>query len=281
VAAVGVLAAGVVFAANARRDRGDPGVDSKVAVLMVPDSVAGATQQPAGAPPIASAEAPHATSTSVGAPSKPPVPGVVPSSPGAAAIARARASSDSHALNASKASLLADSLTRAFTGIELRRLVDLDSVMRQIGPQIERARREARANPQGRRAVINQHFWLRAGGDSVSAAPLPRSASIEDRLAAAGDEIRAHIVRMHRFFDEGNQRAARLEFVNASSELSILRELAPESPITHGLEMELNQGVRDAVVTCYRRQADSTLARGMRCESLFPGLGVRTQLLPR
>jgi protein kinase-like protein len=277
VAAAGVLAAGLVFAANARRDRGDPGGDPKVAVLMVPDS----TQQPAGAHPMASVAAPRAPSASVGAPAKPPVPGVVPSSPGASAIARARASGDSHALNASKASLLADSLTRAFTGIELRRLIDLDSIMRQVGPQIERARREARANPQGRRAMINQHFWLRAGGDSVRAVPLPPSAPLEDRIAAAGEEIRAHIARMHRFFDEENPRAARLEFVHASSELSILRELAPESPITAGLEMELSQGVRDALVTCYRRQADSTLARGVRCESLFPGLGVRTQLLPR
>ena len=173
--------------------------------------------------------------------------------------------SDSQLATASRALSMVDS-SRRVAGM-LGRMVNIDSIMRQIGPEIERAQREARLRAPA--AIANRHFWLRAGGDSAPARPLPRSAPLNERVTAAGEEVRAHIARMRQFFQDSNVSAGRLEFNSASSELAILRELAPGSPAVAQLELALAQAVRDVVVSCYQKQTDSTLLRGARCENLL------------
>ena len=118
----------------------------------------------------------------------------------------------------------ADSVTSAATGIVAGKLVNMDSILAKIAPEIERARRAQALGVAG--APIGRHYWLRRGGDSVDAQPLPREATAADRMNAGADEIRAHIARMRILFDRGDTRAARLELNAATSELAMLRRLA-------------------------------------------------------
>ena len=275
VAAVLLVATGVFAVTRARQDEIDPNVE-----VVTDGSSSTAAETPAIPAPVTVAETPRAPSAVGAPPGAAAAPNSTPTRTRGAASAQAAASVDTHDVNGVLAKVLSDSLRRAMAGMELMRLANIDSIMRQVAPQIERARRAAQEGAQSRRAVPNQHFWLSAGGDSVSARPLPSTAPMAARVAAAGDEISAHIARMHRFFQTGNVRAARLEFNNASSELIILRDLAPESPIPGHLEAALNQGVSDAIVTCYRRQADSAAAR-LRCENLFIGTIGRSRGLER
>ncbi|HEY7234298.1 MAG TPA: serine/threonine-protein kinase [Gemmatimonadaceae bacterium] len=113
-----------------------------------------------------------------------------------------------------------------------------------------------------------RHYWLAPNGDSVDARPLPPEAPAQARAVAAANEIRAHIARMKQLFENGDARGARQEFAMAASELPIIRDLDSDPAHAVTLQRELGQGVRDLVATCYRKRADSTLAPGVRCESL-------------
>jgi hypothetical protein len=73
---------------------------------------------------------------------------------------------------------------------------------------------------------------------------------------------------MKQLFENGDARGARQEFAMAASELPIIRDLDSDPAHAVTLQRELGQGVRDLVATCYRKRADSTLAPGVRCESL-------------
>jgi serine/threonine protein kinase len=164
------------------------------------------------------------------------------------------------------ATKLADSISRSVNGMRLSDLTRFDSIMKQIGPEIERAQRMA----QGRvGAAAQRHYWLMPNGDSVAARPLPPDAPLEARSNAAAREIRAHIARMKQRFDSGDVRAARQEFVMAAGELPIMRDLDPDPEHTRDLQRELAQGVRDVVASCNRMRADSTLAPGIRCENFL------------
>jgi hypothetical protein len=70
-------------------------------------------------------------------------------------------------------------------------------------------------------------------------------------------------------FESGDVRGARQQFAMAASEIPILRDLDPNPQHSQSLERELAQGVRDVIVSCNERRADSTLATGIRCENVF------------
>ena len=260
IAGASLLVAGAVFATRTRETEPNPDIgvavgsadsESRAPMVRVPEP-------PSSAAPRAAAPAPErrrgATQAGVGA------------------------TSDSALDAASRGLRMADSATRAAIGVEFGRLVNLDSILARVRPELQRAQRDAQRGTHAN--LTNRHYWLRAGGDSAAARPLPRSAPLEARVGAAGDEVHAHIARMHRFFDAGNVRAARVELSNATTEVAVLRQVAPTSPVVMELEQALNEGVRDLVVACYRKQADSTLARGVRCESLVGGAFNRTWVSP-
>ena len=101
----------------------------------------------------------------------------------------------------------------------------------------------------------------------------PAEPSLEERSAAAANEIRAHIDRMKERFESGDLRGAREEFGMAASALPILRDLDPDPERVTAVQRELAQGVRELVAICYRKRADSTLAPNVRCESMRASLG--------
>ena len=262
VATAGVLAAIAMFAAQRQRTGGPMATQT----VVLRDSLSpSAVAQPRPAP---------GTSVDVPALPAPPEsaqPRRTPSAPSAGATSAksaVRALADTGVLF-SRSMTFADSVTSAATGIVAGKLVNMDSILAKIAPEIERARRAQALGVAG--APIGRHYWLRRGGDSVDAQPLPREATAADRMNAGADEIRAHIARMRILFDRGDTRAARLELNAATSELAMLRRLAPGSPIPGSLEVELSQGVRDLIVACYRKQADSLLPRSVRCDNLLAG----------
>jgi hypothetical protein len=159
---------------------------------------------------------------------------------------------------------MADSIQRAVSGLPFGKIVRLDSIMAQIQPEIDRARRQGIAA-----GTTQRHYWLMPNGDSSAAPPLPPDAPLSARRAAAAREIRAHIARMTQRFDDGDARGARQEFTMAAAELPILRELDPNPQHTASLQRELAEGVREVVASCNRQRADSTLAQNIRCENLF------------
>jgi serine/threonine-protein kinase len=161
---------------------------------------------------------------------------------------------------------LADSIRRSMANLPLTDLVRVDSLLVRLGPVIEQARRSEAA--RGARLPL-QHYWLSPSGDSVDAEPLPPDAPLADRTAMAAQEIRGHIARMQQRFADGDAIGSRREFMTANNELAILRDLDPNHDHVTSLQRELGQGARDVLVMCYRMRADSTLARGVRCESLL------------
>lgn len=161
---------------------------------------------------------------------------------------------------------LADSITRAVAGMRLSELTRLDSVLAHAGPEVERARRM-----EQRRALATpfRHFWLAPNGDSIDASPIPADAPQSVRNDAAAREIRAHIARMQTRFDGGDVRGARQELTYAMGELSVLQQLDPDPNRITALHEELGQGLRSVYSSCIQKRADSTLARGVHCESLI------------
>ena len=262
VATAGVLAAIAMFAAQRQRTAGPTAASETVSARDSASSLASA--QPLAAPSVGvKVPATPAPPVSVQQRPLPAAPSAGASSRGDAPTARADTG-----LLLGRSLIFADSATRA-AGIVAGKLVNMESVFAKIGPEIARAQR---AQADGRFGTpIGRHYWLRRGGDSVAAQPLPRGATTADRMNAAADEIRAHIARMRILFDRGETRAARLELNAATSELAMLRELAPGSPIPGSLEVELGQGVRDLIVACYRTQADSVLPRSVRCDNFLAG----------
>jgi serine/threonine protein kinase len=163
---------------------------------------------------------------------------------------------------------LADSIDRMVKGVPLSQMVHLDSLLSSIGPAIEQARRAEQRRAAG---LSLRHYWLAPTGDSVDAEPLPPDAPVEARITAASNEIRGHIALMQKRFAGGDAGGARREFTRAASELPIVREF--DAKQAAGLERELSLGVRDLLVMCYRMRADSSLSRGVSCESFIPGKG--------
>jgi serine/threonine-protein kinase len=159
---------------------------------------------------------------------------------------------------------LADSIQRAVTGVPLAKIVRVDSILAQLAPELERVRRQ-----EGMLAGAQRHYWLDPNGDSVGAPPLSLNAPLSARAEAAAREIRGHIALMRERFESGDARGARQQFAMAASEIPILRDLDPNPQHSQSLERELAQGVRDVIVSCNERRADSTLATGIRCENLF------------
>jgi len=159
---------------------------------------------------------------------------------------------------------MADSIQRAAGGIPMGKIVQLDSILAQIQPEIDRARRLgiAAGTPQ-------RHYWLMPNGDSAATSPLPPDAPLTARSEAAAREIRAHIARMTQRFGNGDARGARQEFTMAAAELPILRELDPNPAHTATLQRELAEGVREVMASCNRQRADSTLSQSIHCENLF------------
>jgi serine/threonine-protein kinase len=159
---------------------------------------------------------------------------------------------------------LADSIQRAVTGVPLAKIVRVDSILAQLAPELERVRRQ-----EGMLAGAQRHYWLDPNGDSVGVPPLSSSAPLSARAEAAAREIRGHIALMRGRFESGDVRGARQQFAMAASEIPILRDLDPNPQHSQSLERELAQGVRDVIVSCNERRADSTLATGIRCENVF------------
>ena len=165
---------------------------------------------------------------------------------------------------------ISDSLRRAMSKMPLTDLVRVDSLLSRLGPMIEQARRADAARAT---RIPLRHYWLAPSGDSVEAEPLPPDAPLEARTAMAAQEIRGHIARMQQRFINGDARGARQEFLIANNELAILGEFDPDHDREAALQRELGLGTRDLLVMCYRMRADSTLARGVRCENLLTTTG--------
>ena len=243
IAATAALLVSVALFATTRLHRGT--TRSPATAVMVLDSANDSVPAPAGTP----VTPPLPTPPSIG---RQRVEGASP--PSAAPAAPRPASGarwDTGLFGGQKANMaMADSITRAAASISASKMVNLDSIFASIGPEIERARRAQLEGARG--TVIGRHYWLLPSGDSVGGRPNPRRATPSMRVAAAADEIRAHIARMKQRFASDDLGAARMELNAASTELAMLHELAPASPITSSLEAELGQGVRDLIVACYR-----------------------------
>ena len=159
---------------------------------------------------------------------------------------------------------LADSIQLAVTGVPLAKIVRVDSILAQLRPELERVRRQ-----EGMLTAAQRHYWLDPNGDSVGAPPLSPTAPLSARAEAAAREIRGHIALMRERFEGGDVRGARQQFVMAASEIPILRDLDSNPQRSQSLERELAQGVRDVIVSCNERRADSTIAANVHCENLF------------
>ena len=80
--------------------------------------------------------------------------------------------------------------------------------------------------------------------------------------------MRVHLERLQEALTRGDPRRGREELNAAAGEIAIMRELAPESPVPAQLERALRQALRDGMIGCYQRLADSSLSTGARCNNL-------------
>ena len=172
---------------------------------------------------------------------------------------------------------ISDSIQRIVGRMPLSELTRVDSVLAAIGPELERARRAEMSRVT---RLPQRHYWLAPNGDSVDAEPLPPDAPLETRIDVAAQEIRGHIARMRQRFLDHDVGGARREYVTATNELTILRELDSDHRQSADVQRELSSGVRDLLVMCYHMRADSTLSPGVRCESFLGLAGRYRELRP-
>jgi serine/threonine-protein kinase len=170
-----------------------------------------------------------------------------------------------------------DSLSRLSENLAGQRAL-IDSIMASLGPTLSQLRRFGPdAGGAGDVPALGRHRWLRPNGDSGAPRTLPPSASASARVNAASGEVRGHLERLQEALTNGDPRRGREELNAAAGEIAIMRELAPDSPVPMQLERALRQALRDGMIGCYRRLADSSLATGARCNNLVQMQGTRVR----